>query len=157
VRELGPRSDAELPEYLDQVVVHRAGTDEQLLGDLAVGRAVGGKLRHAGFLGSEVELGLRGSRSGSLAGSAQFTARLFGEADGARGVEHVLGDAKLASRVAPSFGAAQPLAVEQVRAGQVDGRAAAPELADRFNVGCLGVAALIEQRLAARADPERPG
>jgi hypothetical protein len=37
VRELGPRRGAEFPEHLAQVVVHGAGTDEQLLGDLGVG------------------------------------------------------------------------------------------------------------------------
>src|SRR5262245_21833515 len=117
VRELGPRSGAELPEYLAQVVFHRAGADEQLLGDLTVGRTARGQVRDAGFLGSEVEFGLRSSRSGPLAGSAQFIARLFGEADCAHGVEHVLGDAKLAARVAPSSGASQPLAVQQVPPG----------------------------------------
>src|SRR5258708_16856544 len=156
MRELDPGSYAEFPEYLAEVVVHRAGADEQLLGDVAVGRAVGGQVRDAGLLGSEVEFGLRGPRPGFFAGGAQFTSRLFGEAGRAHGVEHVLGGAELASRVAPSFGAPQPLAVQQVRAGEIEGSFAAPELADRLQVRCLGVAALGEQCLAAGPEPERP-
>lgn len=144
MRELGPGSHAELPEHLAQVVFHRAGTDEQLFGDLAVGRTVGGQLRNAGFLRGEVELGLWGSASGSFTSSAQFTARLFRKAGCAHGEKHVLGSAKLASRIAPSPGTPQPLTVHQVRAGQIDSRMAASELADRFEVSSLGVAAIIK-------------
>jgi hypothetical protein len=82
---------------------------------------------------------------------------LLGEPSRAHGVEHVFGSAKLAARVAPPFGASQPLAVEQVPAGQIDGRVAAPKLADRFNVGCISAIALLEQRLATGEYPKRPG
>jgi hypothetical protein len=50
VYELAARPDAELPEDLAQVVLHRAGADEKLLGDLAVGRAFGGQVSDPGFL-----------------------------------------------------------------------------------------------------------
>jgi len=45
--------------------------------------------------------------------------------------------AQLASRVAAPLGAVQPLAVQQVRAGQIDGGTAAPELADRLGAAFL--------------------
>ena len=43
--ELLARLDPQLGERLDQVVLHRAGGDEQPLGDLGVGEPGGGKLR----------------------------------------------------------------------------------------------------------------
>jgi hypothetical protein len=112
VRELGPRSDIEFPEYLAEVVLHRAWADEQLLGDFTVRCAVGGKACDASFLGCQVEFGIRGPRSGPLAGGAQFAARLPGEVAGAYDAEHVFSKAKLASRVAASPGAPQPLALD---------------------------------------------
>jgi hypothetical protein len=66
-------------------------------------------------------------------------------------VEHVFGGAEVA-RVAASPGAPQPLAVQQVRAGEIDGCLAVSDLGYRFEVGCFGLAALVEQRLAAGAE-----
>src|SRR5262249_24858764 len=109
VRELGPRCHAELSEYLAQVVVDASGTEEQLLGDLYVGRTASGHFRDAGFLGGEMEVSARRPRPGSFAGSAQLTARFLSESGGAHRLKHVLGDAKLAARVAASFLAPQPL------------------------------------------------
>jgi hypothetical protein len=52
VRKLGSGSDAELPEDFAEVIVDGAGTQEELLRDLAVGRAAGGEVGNAGLLGS---------------------------------------------------------------------------------------------------------
>src|SRR5205823_10566448 len=44
-RELRARSDSELAEDLAQVILDRTRADEELRGDLGVGRALGGELR----------------------------------------------------------------------------------------------------------------
>lgn len=80
------------------------------------------------FLGGEVQFGVRGSPSGLLAGGAQLTVGVPGEANGSHGVEHGIGRAELAAGVAPAPGTAQPLPVQQVRAGQVEGSTAVLEL-----------------------------
>ena len=115
-----------------------------------------GEVSNAGFLRGEVPFGVRSSLSGSFAGGAQFALGLLCVSARAHGVEHVVGGAELDAGVAASSAAAQPLAVEQVRAGEVDGRTAALKLADRLQVRGLGLAGVIKQRLAAGADPERP-
>src|SRR5580692_482462 len=140
VRQLGSGPDAELPEDLAEVVVDGACTEEQLLGNLAVGRAASGEAGNAGFLGGEVPFGVRRPLSGAFASGTQFAAGLLGEYARAHGAEHVVGSPELDAGVAPSSATAQPLAVQQVRAGQVDGRATALKLADRLQVRGLGLA-----------------
>ncbi len=53
VVELGPGADAELAEYLVQVVVDGAFADVQAGGDLGVGQALAGQAGDAGFLRGE--------------------------------------------------------------------------------------------------------
>ena len=65
--------------------------------------------------------------------------------------------AQLVPRVPPPLGPAQPLAVEQVCTCEVDRHPGSLELADGFQVAALRVRALSQQRLAAGAQPERPG
>jgi hypothetical protein len=50
--ELSPGADAELPEHFAEVVVDGAEADEQLAGDVVVGRAGGGQVRDGAFLRS---------------------------------------------------------------------------------------------------------
>jgi hypothetical protein len=64
--------------------------------------------------------------------------------------------AQLCPRVGPPTLAAQPLAVQQVRTGQLGPEAGAAEPADRVAVPALGVLAVAEQRLAAGVDPLAP-
>jgi len=56
---------------------------------------------------------------------------------------------------APSA-AAQPFAVQQMRAGKVDGDATMGEALDRLAVEALGDRVVAQQRCAARLDAERP-
>lgn len=149
-----------MPSFLNTLArwyFYCARADEQLGGDLAVCRGVGGKRRDPGFLRDKVQLSSGGARSGSFAAGAQFVGRLFGEAVGADVLEHGVRDAKLVSRVNAPLGPAQPLAVEQVRAVQVEGRVAAPELADRLGVGVLGAVASASSALQRARTPSAQG
>ena len=97
-----------------------------------------------------------GALAGGLAGGQQLAAGPFGERLHADRGEHVVRGAQLRPRVGPPALAAQPLAVQQVRAGQFGTKAGAAEPADRLAVQALGVLAVAEQRPAARVDPLPP-
>ena len=66
--ELVAGLDTELAERFAQVVVDGVGADEQLRGDLLVGRTVCGEARDLCLLGSQVVAGLDGPFAGVLAG-----------------------------------------------------------------------------------------
>src|SRR5690349_1860447 len=155
--ELRPRRHVELAEHLAEVIVDGARADEQLRGDFAVRRSGRGEVRYPRFLRREVDGGLRGAGAGALAGRAQFGGGLLGEPVRAHRGKHVMRGTQLVPRVPPPLGPAEPLAVEQVSAREIDGHPAPPELADGFQVAALRVRTLGQQRLAAGRQPERPG
>ena len=91
-----------------------------------------------------------------LAGRLQLDPRALGERLRPEAGEEVVGGAQLLARVhAPAF-ASQPLAVEQVGAGEVDRHARSSEPLGRLYVEVLGVLAVEEERPRAGRDPERP-
>jgi hypothetical protein len=49
-----PRGDRQLSEYLAQVIVDRAGADEELACDLGIGLTRGGKARDLALLWREI-------------------------------------------------------------------------------------------------------
>ena len=142
MRELAARADAQLGEDLAEVVLGGARADEQVGSDLGIRQPVPGQPRDLGLLSSQLDSGFDGALAGGLPGGLQFAARSLGERGDAHRGEHVLRGAQFVPRVPPSFGPAQPLAVEQVSAREVDGHPAPPELADGFQVVALRVRAL---------------
>ena len=72
--ELAAGADAELGEDLAQVVLHRAGADEQPGGDLRIGQAVPGQPGDLGLLGGQLAAGRHGALAGGLPGSRQLAA-----------------------------------------------------------------------------------
>ena len=138
------------------MVLDRARGQEQLGGDLRVGQARLDQPRDLGLLGGELLVRASGAPAGGLAGGPQLAAGPFGERLHADRVEHVVRGAQLRPRVGPAPLAAQPLAVEQVRAGQFGPEAGAAQPVDRFAVAALGVLAVAEQRPGTRVDPLPP-
>jgi hypothetical protein len=69
----------ELAERLAEVVVDGAGADEELSGDLWVGRTVGREAGDLCFLGGKVVERLDGPFARVLAGRLEFDAGAFGE------------------------------------------------------------------------------
>ena len=110
------------------------GAEEQAGADLGVRQAVAGQPGDLGLLGGEsaaVGTDARGGRSRRWPAAPPGP---IGEAAMPMDVEHVVGRPQLLARVhAPPF-AAQPLAVEQVRAGELDPHAGAPQAVDRLAV-----------------------
>ena len=70
--------------------------------------------------------------------------------------EQVVGGAQLRARVDAAILAAQPLAVEQVRAGELGTQPRAAEPLDRLAIEPLGGLALAQQRARARRDARAP-
>ena len=75
---------------------------------------------------------------GVPAGGPQLDAGPFGKRRGADRVEDLVRAAELIAGVTPAPLAAQPLAVEQVGAGQIHPQAGAAEAVDRLAVEVLG-------------------
>src|SRR5215472_5295083 len=75
---------------------------------------------------------------------------------GPYGLEHLPGGAQLLACVRAAVVPAQPLAVEQLPAGQFGTDAGAAEAVDRLTVEPLGGLALAEQGGQAGLDPQRP-
>jgi len=139
------------------VVLHGVRADEQPGADLRVGQAVAGEPRHEQFLRSELLVPRPGTTLASgFAGGAQLAPGPFGEARHAGRLEHAVGGAQLLARGTAAAFAAQPLPVQQVRAGQLGPEAGAAQPAGRLAVPVLGVLAVAEQRPAARVDPLPP-
>jgi len=73
--EIGSRDDLELGEHLSQVVVDRAGAEEQLGSDVGVGEPVGGEAGDVEFLGCELVSRGGVAFAGAFAAGAQLAAR----------------------------------------------------------------------------------
>ena len=140
--QLTARADAELDEYLAQVPFDGTGRQEQLGGDLRVRQAVAGQPRDECFLRRELVRGLDGALVYGLAGGDQLPAGALGERLHANRLEHVVGRPQLRARIAGPALAAQPLPVQQVRAGQIRAELGAAEAASRTGDTALVRAAL---------------
>src|ERR1700684_629911 len=96
------RRHVELAKHLAEVVVHGAGADKQLRGDLRVGRTPGRQRRDLHLLGREVVAGFRASLAGGLPGCDQLSPGPLGETGRADVIEVRIGS----SQVLPGLGAA---------------------------------------------------
>src|SRR5438105_4147271 len=154
--ELAARADVELHEDLAQVVLDRARADEQPGADLRIREPVAGEPRDLGLLGGELVARLDGAFAGRLAGGQELAPGPLGEPLHAHRVQHLVGDAQLLARVDAAALAAQPLAVEQMRAGELHAHAGTAEACDRLAVVTLSDLTLAQQRAHAGFNPECP-
>src|SRR5262249_19154781 len=137
--ELVARADVELGEDLAQVVLHRAGADEQLCADLRVGQTLFGEPSDVCFLGREHGAGVVGPLTRSLTGGQELVAGALGEPLGPDAAEHLVGGSELLTCVdAPVF-ATQPFAVQEPGAGKVHDTTATREPLDRLAVERLRI------------------
>jgi hypothetical protein len=91
---------------------------------------------------------------GVLARGPKLAPGPCGECLHAYRVEHAVGRAQLLARLAAPPLPAQPLPVQQVRAGKLRTMPGAAEPADCFAIVSLGGLSLAEQRACARLDPQ---
>ena len=109
--------NTEFPVKLVHVVVNSGRAEEHLGGNVSVGGSVDGQPGDLSFLRGQLPTGLVGAFHGVLAGGGQLGAGSLGEAAGAHSLKALQGRAELVAGVAPTPLAAQPLPVDQARAG----------------------------------------
>src|SRR4051812_17236556 len=156
VAELAAGAHVELAEDLAQVVLDRARADEELGADLGVGVPVAGHRRDLAFLGREGVARCARSRGHGRAGGEELATAALCERLRPGAGERVVRRFELLASVDAAALAAQPLAVEQAGAGQLDAHPRAPEALDRLAVKRLGDVVLVDERASPREDPERP-
>src|SRR4029453_1708618 len=144
--ELPARVNVELEEHLPQVPLHRARAEEELGADLRVRMAGGGESRDLLLLRGQLVPCLVGAFADLHAGRGKLAASPLGERAGAEVAQTLVGTAGLLACVhAPAF-PSQPLAVEQVCAGELGADRRAAEPSDRFFVQRPCGAVLAPQR-----------
>ena len=116
--ELAAGADAELGEYLPEVVGDGRRADEQLRGDLGIRGTLAGQAGDVRFPGGKHVPGLRGLLGGALASRAQLGSCPLGERPGAGRDEDLVRGAKLTAGIALALLTAQPLAVQQITASR---------------------------------------
>src|SRR4051794_40934422 len=155
--ELLARADPELREHPAQVPLDRARADEELCADLGIRAALGGEACDLRLLRGEPVTRVGRALAHSLAGRHPLTSRAFNESVHAGDLRpHPVRDPEMLTSFGAPALASQPLAVDQVSAGEGRTYPRAAQTHDRLAIQLLGNVALAEQRARARLDAERP-
>src|SRR4051812_31420285 len=155
--ELFARVDPELREHPAQVPLDRARADEELCADLGIRAALGGEACDLPLLRGEPVTRVGRALAHSLAGRHPLTSRAFSESVHAGDLRpHPVRDPEMLTSFGAPALASQPLAVDQVSAGEGRTYPRAAQTHDRLAIQLLGNVALAEQRARARLDAERP-
>src|SRR4051812_40978252 len=154
--ELVARADPELREDLAEVVLDRPRADEEPSADLVIGEAFAREPRDLQLLGGQILARLGRAPARPLARGQQLTRHALRERLDIHGREHLLCDAQVLAGLQPTALAAQPFAVLEVGAGELDSDPRAAEPLDRLAVQRVSDVALAHERSAARLKPEGP-
>src|SRR6266545_5751360 len=154
--ELGASGDVELGEDLPEVVVDRPRAQEELGRHLAVGRPFSDEADDLELLRGELGQRARIALASGLAGDAQLHARPLRPGGGAELLEGGERRAQVLAGVSSAAGAAQGLAVQELRAGPVERPAAVAVQPQGFREMAVGGRAGRQQTAAARHERERP-
>src|SRR5918996_4309391 len=133
-----------------------AGTEKEPRTDLGIGEAVAGEASDVGLLRGEVCAGFVDPPARAVSRCEQLAACALGEGFRADRRELLVGDAELLAPVDASALAAQPFAVEQMGAGEVDADPSAVEPFDRFAIETFRGISLAHQGARTCFDAERP-
>ena len=123
-----------------------ARADEQLRADLRVREPVAGQPGDLCLLRRQLVARVVRPLAHGLAGGQQLATGALGEPLRPDAAEHLVGGAQLLAGVDAPVLAAQPFAVQEPGAGEVDHAAAAGEPLDRLAVERLRVVVLAQQR-----------
>src|SRR3954453_3946803 len=145
--ELFARVDAELREDPAQVPLDRARADEELCADLGIRAALGGEACDLRLLGGEPVARVGRALAPRLAGPPPLAGRAFGESVHAGDIRpHPVRDPEMLTSFGAPALASQPLAVDEVGAGERRSYARAAQTGDRLAIQRLRNVALAEQR-----------
>src|SRR4051812_14764233 len=136
--ELVARADVELAEHLAQVVGDRVLADEQPRADLWVGQPFACEPHDLRLLGGEFAPALGRALADALAGRQELALGSTRERFDAHAREHFQRSAQLRAGVDAPALSPQPLAVEQVGAGELEAQTGVPKPFDRFAIQALG-------------------
>src|SRR6185503_8305680 len=131
-------ADAELGEHLVHVPLDGPGAEVEHRSDLRVGEPVTREPGDLVLLRSEVVASLVAALPHLLTRREQLASGALGERLHADRAQQVVCGSKLIARIDAAAFAAQPLAVEQVRPGQLGPERRATEPGDRLDVETLG-------------------
>src|SRR3954470_9835271 len=140
------RADLELGEHLPQVPLDCTGAEEQPGADLRIGKTVAREAGDLLLLRRELVARLDRALARPRARRHELAAGALGERLRADRVEHLVGGAQLRARIRTPALPAQPLAVEEVRAGELGPQPRTTQSIDRFGVGVFGGLAFADQR-----------
>src|SRR5918994_1079311 len=140
------RADLELGEHLLQVPLDSTGAKEQPGADLRIGKTVAREAGDLLLLRRELVARLHRALAHPPARRHELAAGTLGKRLHTDRVEHLVGGAQLHARIRTPTLPAQPLAVEQARAGELGTQPRSTQSIDRFGVGLLGRLAFAEQR-----------
>ena len=132
----------------------RPRTDEKLGADLGVCLAVRGQVGDLRLLRGELVARLDRPSTRRLAGGEQLTTGALAEPRGADTSERSEGSVELLAGVDAAARATQPLAVEKLRAGELERAPAPSEPVERLAEKRVAVLAIAEQRRREGPDPE---
>jgi hypothetical protein len=135
-----------------EVVLDGSGTDEQPHADVGVREAVPCEPGDLCLLRSEDVAGLVDALAQGLPRGQQLATGAIGERFGTHQAEHLVGGAQVLTRVHPAVLATQPLAVHEVRAGELHAHPRPGKALDRLTVELLRGVALAQERSRARLD-----
>lgn len=116
-----PGGDFELGKYAVEVRSDRSVRQAEALADLAVGETVCGHLSDRKFLGRQLFLGFGGALPASFPSGGQFLTSSLARIPAADGVEQVSGRSQRFAGLGNTTLTAEPTAVSQVQAGQLEG------------------------------------
>src|SRR5690349_22043556 len=133
-----------------------ARADEQLRADLGVRAPIACKPRDMLLLWRELVACVIAALAHLFAGGQQLTPRTFRKPVRAHHDQHLVGGPQLRARVHPPVLSAQPLAVDQVAAGEVRTKTAVAQPVDRLPIVALGGVSLTQQRPRARLEAKPP-
>src|SRR6476659_9316000 len=154
--ELSSRPHAELAERLAQVVLDRARADEELCGDLPVGASLRCEARDLRLLWRQLVERLHGSLAGALASRLELGPRALGERNHSEVGEELVGGTQLPACILAPALTSQPLAVQQMRPGEVHAKARRLQAVDRLAIERLGCLPSVEEGPRSRFDAQRP-
>ena len=129
--------------------------EEEPRADLRIGQPIAGEPRDLPLLGGQIVARVDRPLAHLLARRLKLLTRALGERLHPDRGQHLVGRAQLLARVDPAILAAQPLAVEEVRAGELRTEPGAPQPLDRLAIQLVGGRPVAQQRPAARLDAER--
>ena len=141
--ELSAGGDLQLDEDLAQMPFDGSRAEEQPGCGLSVRQPVADQPGDLGLLAGELDAGLGGAFAGGLTGGSELTSGALGECLQSHRAEHLLRGAQLLARLQPSL-AVQPLAIKQMRAGQLAPEAGVAEPLDRLQIQVFGAFAVAE-------------